>query len=1433
MKKPRRSLGICIGASTVSSVLLEENKKEISRPVIIDSQVCPHQGNPRGVLVSQFQRFMALEPDFLAVTGRNPEQLVDLPMIAESVAVERAYRHVKGETIACHGLVSAGGETFMAYGLDCLGRISGVFAGNKCASGTGEFFLQQLGRMGLSLDQAMDLADCDVPHNVSARCSVFCKSDCTHATNKGIAKSRVAAGLCKMMADKIVTLLGKIGLRNIMLTGGVARNRLVVHYLSQRIQGLIVPEEAPFFEALGAGVWAFDHESVFQKSASILCREQRSSFETLSRLSTYRGTVRFETMPLGRLESGGECILGLDVGSTTTKAVLMEKRSRSILCSTYLRTDGDPVGASQCCYRVILDKIIQGDLEDKVSIVGVGVCGSGRYIAGLHAGTDGIINEITAHAAAAAFFDPDVDTIFEIGGQDAKYTSLTNGVAVDYAMNEACSAGTGSFLEEAALETLGIAMEDIEHLAMDAQAPPNFSDQCAAFIGADVKTAIQEGLGVNDIAAGLVYSVCMNYLNRVKENRPVGGTLFMQGGVCYNRAVPVAMAGLLGCSIVVPPEPGLMGAFGAALVTEQRLAKGLMQGLEIDLDRLIARPVKHLKPFVCKGGKEGCDRGCEVAVLEIEGRRFPFGGACNRYDNLRNRRHYDVGALDLIRYRQHLVFEKYAPCPDPKPLGLRKKIGMNRSFFTNTYYPLFANFFARLGVETVLPATCSQEGIDGQGASFCRPGELSHGFFKALVDANGDLDYLFLPHVRSLQPQDGSDSALVCPLVQGEPYYLRAAFSREIQKLERGGVKILTPLIDFSKGLGGAEKGFIRIGEALGHGKEAARSAFRYALSRQSQCFEDMKQAGREAMAELEKDPDCIAVVVLARPYNGFVPEAHMGIPAKFASRGVMVIPHDFLSIKNVGPKKQMYWGMGDAILRAGAVIKQHPQLFGTYVTSFSCGPDSFVLGYYKEFMGTKPSLILELDSHRADAGIETRIEAFLDIVKSYRKMANVRKEGSKDGFSSARVAMIHGAPAVITSSGEVLGLDHPRVKVVVPSLGELGSQALAGILRSMGFNSLALPPADEAVLSRGRASTSGRECLPLILTTGILLNYVDTAKKHGEVVVYFFATGSGPCRFGQYQVFMEDLIKRRGIRDVALMALSSEDSYVGLGTVFERLAWWAIVVSDVMEDIRSMVLVNAIDRKGGVEIFNGLWKDLLGLFETGSFKKLKQGLSHAAERLAGIPMKTTPARVPGITLTGEIFVRRDHLSRRGLTEVLADKGIATVCSPVSEWVNYCNYMVEQGYKPGAVPWSRKIQFKIRNKIQHRDETLIKTLLARSGLVRPWVLDIGEYVDQGKKYLSPHLHGEAILTIGASLADIRERSCGVIAIGPFGCMPNRLSEAVLSVVMNKQNLPFLAIETDGAPFPQLVEAQLETFCLGVKRLHRERCRTEEKLLNSP
>ncbi len=518
MSEALKSLGICLGASTVSIALLKQASNptgggtvhQSPKPLLIESALYPHEGDPKRTLLKAFEQLDLSSFDRIAATGRKFRKFVNLTSISEPEAVEYAYQYVKPPNIDCPAVISAGGETFMVYVLDRAGRISNVITGNKCASGTGEFFLQQLRRMNVSLDEAAQWASIASPYHVSGRCSVFCKSDCTHATNKGIPKSQVTAGLCKMMANKILELLKKVDRRNLLLTGGTGRNHMMVDYLKQDIPGLIVPEEAPYFEALGAALWALEHETAAVRGEADFFHSEITSFDTLPPLNNFAAEVDFKTIEKGHVNPGDTCILGLDVGSTTTKAVLLRKSDDAILASVYLRTNGDPVGASRRCYQSILEQIQTRVDPTHLSIIGLGVCGSGRQIAGLHALTDGVINEIIAHATAAVYFDPQVDTIFEIGGQDAKYTYITNGVPSDYAMNEACSAGTGSFLEESAYETLGVEMEKIAAAALKGMHPPNFNDQCAAFIASDIKNAIHEGVRHEDIVAGLVYSICIN-----------------------------------------------------------------------------------------------------------------------------------------------------------------------------------------------------------------------------------------------------------------------------------------------------------------------------------------------------------------------------------------------------------------------------------------------------------------------------------------------------------------------------------------------------------------------------------------------------------------------------------------------------------------------------------------------------------------------------------------------------------------------------------------------------------------------------------------------------------------------------------------------------------------------------------------------------------
>lgn len=1427
------SLGICIGATTLSAVKIEEH--DDGKREVVQVYLNPHNGNPRKAVEEAFRAFRVNNGMKIAVTGRKFRHCLNFSTISEAEAVETALINVNGGAAGINAVVSAGGENFLVYVIGKDGRISSVQTGNKCASGTGDFYVQQLRRMGITLEEAVHFERDERPYRVSGRCSVFCKSDCTHALNKGIPRQRIASGLCRMMSGKIMEILRQLPKENIMVIGGASRNKVMMEFLQAEISNLIVPEEAPYFEALGAGHWALENSTLPFSGTERIFKKESRTFQYLPPLRTAESLVDFRKSDAADEQGGDECILGLDVGSTTTKAVVMRCGDQRIMASIYLRTNGDPIGASRACYAEIEKQLRQQGA--RVDIIGLGVTGSGRQIAGLHAMTEGIINEIIAHAAAALYYDAGVETILEIGGQDAKYTYLINGVPTDYAMNDACSAGTGSFLEESAKESLGVGMEEIADIALKGEKPPNFNDQCAAFIGSDIKNAFHEGISTEDIVAGLVYSIAMNYNSRVRGNRPVGKKIFMQGGVCYNRAVPMAMAALTGNRIVVPPDPGMMGAFGVALEVKRRMESGLLKPSKFSISDLRDRGIDYEEPFICNGGKEGCDRKCEIARIRLEGKVYPFGGACNRWYNLRMKADIAADKFNYVALYEKMIFRKPAGCPEP---GVGAPvIGINKSFLTNIYYPLYLNFFTGLGFRVQSAETPRQEGMDYKGAPFCYPAEIAHGYLFDLLSK--EPDYLFIPHVKGLPAQEGQKKSTTCPVSQAEPYYLRSAFKKNpvFSKIKESG-NLIESVIDFSKGFKGARASFIETAKKLGASASKAKAAYASAVEVQEGIFREMKDAGRRFLDEVEKSPDGFGIVLLGRSYNAYVPETHMGIPHKFASRGIPVAPCDFLPLDDVELEEQMYWSSGQTILKGASFIAAEPRLFGCYITNFSCGPDSFLVGYVRDKMGRKPFLVLELDSHVADAGLETRIEAFIDIIRNYLQIGGRTRPEAKSAVPAAYYDEVR--QKFVDSRGRAFDFKDPHVHLVFPSMGHLSNEAGAAVFRGLGIRSTALPPADSEVLKIGRANTNCKECLPLQLTTGALLKYLETRKNDNELVVYFMPTASGPCRFGQYSVFMNKLISRRQLPNVTLMSLSAENSYIDIDKDMTRRLFTGMIVSDVMQDIYSAVLANAVHVDSAVKIYRKQWERIvLELERKASFEDLLPALQSAARELGKIPVRRSIADTPTVLLTGEIFVRNDDLSRQFIVEKLAENGFAAKVAGLVEWIYYTDWCFLRGLGRERENLKKRIALILRAQAMSRYERIIKKIFAESNLYSYKLEEINPVIKNVAHLINPQLVGEAILTVGTSLHEILVHYCGVIAIGPFGCMPNRIAEAVLTTEMNRdgkastgskgaarmaqfrdiQELPFLAVESDGNAFPLIITAKLESFMLQARRIDGE------------
>jgi predicted nucleotide-binding protein (sugar kinase/HSP70/actin superfamily) len=404
----------------------------------------------------------------------------------------------------------------------------------------------------------------------------------------------------------------------------------------------------------------------------------------------------------------------------------------------------------------------------------------------------------------------------------------------------------------------------------------------------------------------------------------------MQGGVCYNQAVPMAMANLCGVEIVVPPDPGLMGAFGAALLSLGSIEEGRVEKGSYDLQELSLRHVEPLEPFMCRGGKERCDRKCTIARYRINGDVYPFGGSCDMYFNHRQDREVARGNLDLVSQREELLSRSEGP---GDLTGRSRKIGIPVSLMTNTYYMLYERFFTDLGLTVLKGEEADPEGMEEAGSTLCHPVLQSHGYLRGLL--NHDVDHIFVPHVRGLPSGMGNaDTGCTCPLVQGEPYILKAAFYSKLSPI------LVTEVLDLDDAAK-AREAFVRIGKKLGFTGRRSTRAFERAWKDFGEAGERLIETGRSFLSDLKRDE--AAMVLFGRSYNALTRKGNMGIPGKFASRGYRIIPYDMLppADPSIISSERMYWASGKGILDAARVVRNTPGLFGVFITNFSCGPDS------------------------------------------------------------------------------------------------------------------------------------------------------------------------------------------------------------------------------------------------------------------------------------------------------------------------------------------------------------------------------------------------------------------------------------------------------------------------------------------------------------
>jgi len=556
-------------------------------------------------------------------------------------------------------------------------------------------------------------------------------------------------------------------------------------------------------------------------------------------------------------------------------------------------------------------------------------------------------------------------------------------VVVDFAMNEACAAGTGSFLEEQA-EKLGISIKgEFARLALAAPSPTRLGERCTVFMERDVTGWLHKGEEVPNIVAGLAYSIALNYLNRVVRGRHIGDVIYFQGGTAYNDAVAAAFAGLLGKRITVPPYNGVMGAIGMALIARQwQAATGAASRFRgYHLDRL------HLasRDFVCRA----CSNLCDIKEFTIEGQKSYWGDKCSDKFRKPSATGRQPVIDDLFACREKIIEDLAVTAA---PGGLR--IGIPRAMSTFDRYVFWQRYFAEIGMEAVLsPATdprIAAAGVEMAVAQPCYPVQVAHGHVRALADMG--VDYILTPNIADAEADASDCPAHYCPWNQTLPYILRVA-----PGLDQCAAKLLVPTLHFQLGPGRVKSGLAACLKPLGVSRRASDRAVDAAYAAQREFQDRLLKVGRRALEVLEQTGQP-GLVLAGRGYNIYDRGINCDIPRKLRHRyGANVIPLDFLVTGRepmTGLHENMYWASGRKILQAARVASTRANLHVIYLTNFKCGPDSYIKHFAREAAGA-PLLVLQFDGHGNDAGYMTRCEAYLDskgILRCYKPVPTQEK---------------------------------------------------------------------------------------------------------------------------------------------------------------------------------------------------------------------------------------------------------------------------------------------------------------------------------------------------------------------------------------------------------------------------------------------------------
>lgn len=1353
-------LGIDIGSTTVKIAILDEDNR------IIFSAYERHFANIQETLRDIVEKAYTemgdkdIDPMITGSGGLSIADHLDIPFVQEVFSVATALKDYAPKTDVA---IELGGEDakiiYFSDGIEQ--RMNGI-----CAGGTGSFIDQMASLLKTDAAGLNEYAKSyQAIYPIAARCGVFAKTDIQPLINEGAAKEDLAASIFQAVVNQTISGLacGKPIRGHVAFLGGPLHfltelKESFIRTLKLTDEYIIAPENSHLFAASGAAMNAAGEKpTTLKKLFDLLSSEIHLQFEVERMEPLFKDQAEYDEFLKKHSEHDvikgdlanyeGDVFLGIDAGSTTTKVALVGSDGE-LLYSFYDNNNGSPLKTTIRAIREIKEK-----LPDSAQIVRSCSTGYGEALIKSALMLDEGEVETVSHYYAAHFFEPDVDCILDIGGQDMKCIKIKNNSVDSVQLNEACSSGCGSFIETFA-RSLGHDVKDFAKMALFAENPIDLGSRCTVFMNSKVKQAQKEGATVEDISAGLAISVIKNALLKViklTDPKDLGTNVVVQGGTFYNDAVLRSFERVSGCKAVRPDIAGIMGAFGAALIAREHYEEG-EETTMLSLDDIIGLRFDSTMSR-CKG----CTNHCLLTINRFSGgRQFISGNRCERGLG-KERTNKDIP--NLYEYKNKRLFAHYKPLSADR--AVRGRVGIPRVLNMYENYPFWFTFFTELGYQVIVSPPSSRDiyslGIESiPSESECYPAKLAHGHIMWLL-AQG-LDYIFYPCVPYERNEfEGSGNHYNCPIVTSYGENIK----NNVEELADPQIKYQNPFLSFESEKAITNELVRYLGEENGIAANEIRAAAHKAYEELQATREDIKRKGEEVLAWMEEH-DAMGIVLSGRPYH-IDPEIHHGIPELITSYGIAVLSEDSISHLAEINRPTIavdQWMYHSRLYAAATYVRTRDDLEMIQLNSFGCGLDAVTTDQVNDILtgSDKICTVLKIDEVNNLGAARIRIRSLISAVKD-RKRKNFKRE--------IRDAAYH--RVVFTKEMK------KEYTILAPQMSPIHFDLVVPALKACGYNIVQLPTG-VGELDYGLKYVNNDACYPSLLVVGQFMKALLSGEYDLDRTALIITQTGGGCRATNYIGFIRRALRKAGMSQIPVISLSAgveSNPGFNIGYGLLKRAIHALIYGDLF--MRVVYRTRPYEKvKGSVEELHQKWLPIcIEECIKPNHRKFKKNIAGIIHDFDNIELDESQKR-PRVGVVGEILVKYLPAANNYVVDLLEKEGAEAVVPDMLDFFMYG--AVDSVFQADHLGHSTtgKMLGELANwALEKYRAPVVKCLKESKRFDAP--PDIYQLIEYAKPFVSPgNQTGEGWFLTGEMIELLHSGVPNIVCTQPFGCLPNHV-----------------------------------------------------------